>query len=410
LRAIAIDGTSGTTLVCDADGLPVFPPLLYNDSRAADQLSQLRQIASPTSIVLSATSGLAKLSWFGQQPGFSQVRHCLSQADWLGFLLHGQLGISDYHNCLKLGYDARTLQFPQWLLDLPLGSEPAIRAADLLPCVVPPGTPIAPVTPAIAREYYLSPDCLVCAGTTDSNAAFIASGADTVGTAVTSLGSTLAVKLLSTTPVESSLYGIYSHRWGNCWLVGGASNVGGAMLRHFFGDDELARLSRHIDPQQSSPLDYYPLLHPGDRFPSNDPHLLPRLTPRPESDVEFLHGLLESMARIEAQGYRLLQELGATPLTHVYTAGGGAENSTWMAIRARHLQVPVEPALQTDAAFGAALLALKGSTGSSSDAWRNYVMKPQAKEAKILSAQIAPRAVMANSHALEKVVANASKV
>ena len=39
--------------------------------------------------------------------------------------------------------------------------------------------------------------CLVVGGTTDSIAAFLAAGADSVGDAVTSLGSTVAIKRLS---------------------------------------------------------------------------------------------------------------------------------------------------------------------------------------------------------------------
>ena len=39
--------------------------------------------------------------------------------------------------------------------------------------------------------------CLVVGGTTDSIAAFLAAGAERVGEAVTSLGSTVAIKLLS---------------------------------------------------------------------------------------------------------------------------------------------------------------------------------------------------------------------
>ena len=34
-----------------------------------------------------------------------------------------------------------------------------------------------------------------------------------------------------------------------------------------------------------------------------------------ESDVQFLHGMLEGMANIEARAYSLLTELGAAPLT-----------------------------------------------------------------------------------------------
>ena len=55
---------------------------------------------------------------------------------------------------------------------------------------------------------------LRCVGTTDSIAAFLASGAAGVGEAVTSLGSTLAIKLLSAQPVDDSRYGVYSHRLG----------------------------------------------------------------------------------------------------------------------------------------------------------------------------------------------------
>ena len=63
------------------------------------------------------------------------------------------------------------------------------------------------------------------------------------------------------------------------------------------------------------------------------------------------------MARIEARGYQLLQQFGATPLSRVYTAGGGAKNSTWTAIRQRHLQVPMLKPVNSAAAYGTALLA-----------------------------------------------------
>jgi D-ribulokinase len=260
-----------------------------------------------------------------------------------------QLGISDYHNALKLGYDVESLCYPDWL------ERHAYRP--LLPQVLPPGTPIDRVIPEVARELELPADCVVCAGTTDSIAAFMASGVQTPGEAVTSLGSTLVIKLLSHTRVEDSKYGIYSHRWGDLWLVGGASNTGGAVLRQFFSDVELVGLSQDINPNLPSNLDYYPLLTPGERFPINDPNLAPRLTPRPDRSSNFLHGLLEGIAKIEACGYRLLAELGATPLTAVYTAGGGAQNPVWTQIRQRYLPVPILISKHQEAAYGTALLA-----------------------------------------------------
>jgi D-ribulokinase len=352
MRAIAINGTSSTVLLCDGDGNPVDAPLLYNDARGSSVLEELRNIAPPNHTVLSATSSLAKLRWMMQLPSFGEARYFLHQADWLAFLLHGQLGISDYHNTLKLGYDVEKLQYPEWL--------EALQIPIQLPKVLTPGSPIGVIRSEISQQFLFPSNCLVCAGTTDSIAAFLASGAKSLGEAVTSLGSTLVLKFLSRTRVEDARYGIYSHRLGDLWLTGGASNTGGAVLREFFSNAELENLSREIDASKASPLDYYPLLKVGERFPINDPNLSPRLTPRPENPVEFLHGLLESIARIETQGYGLLQKLGADSLTHVYTAGGGAKNPTWTAIRQRNLKVPVTSSTNTEAAYGTALLAQRG--------------------------------------------------
>jgi len=354
IKRIAINGTSSTVLLCDAQGNPVDAPLLYNDARGGEMREQLKNIAPANHTVLSATSSLVKLLWMMQLPSVTKARYFLHQADWLGFLLHGKLGISDYHNALKLGYDVEALQYPEWLNRLQISIQ--------LPKVVIPGNPVGELRSDIADKYNFPKDCVVCAGTTDSIAAFIASGASSTGEAVTSLGSTLVLKLLSRTRVDNSQYGIYSHRFGDLWLTGGASNTGGAVLKEYFTSEELENISQEIDVNKSSELDYYPLLKPGERFPINDPNLLPKIEPRPDNKVEFLHGLLESMSRIEAQGYKLLQDFGADKLQKVFTAGGGAKNQVWSEIRQRYLGVNVVSSSNTEAAYGSALLAMNGLT------------------------------------------------
>jgi len=344
LRAIAISGTSSTVLLCDVRGQPITEPLLYSDSRGQSTLEEIKKIAPKNHVVISATSSLAKLLWWRQKSYFNQAHYLLHQADWLAFLLHGKLGISDYHNTLKLGYDVEQLCYPDWLQQLDCNN--------LFPQVLTPGNTVALITSDQSIRFDVPLDCTIKAGTTDSIAAFLASGATQPGEAVTSLGSTIVLKLLSKTRVTASDYGIYSHRLGNLWLTGGASNTGGAVLKYFFTDQELEILSAKINPEKSSSLEYYPLLEPGDRFPINDPHLPPKLKPRPKDLVEFLHGLLESMARIENSGYQKLQKLSGINLKCVYTAGGGAKNLVWRKIRQRHLGVSVKVATNTQAAYG----------------------------------------------------------
>jgi sugar (pentulose or hexulose) kinase len=355
LERIAINGTSGTVLLCNEQGQPVTDPLLYDDDRGQAVKAQLQELAPGDHLVQSSTSSLAKLLWWQREglwdnaappPGW-QLLH---QADWLAMQLHGQRGVSDYHNALKLGYDVERLCYPQWLNQS--------HFVSLLPPVLTPGAPIAPVQPIVADRWGIPRTCQICTGTTDSIAAFLASGVTQTGEAVTSLGSTLVLKLLSDRFVQDLNLGIYSHRLGSRWLVGGASNTGGAVLSHFFTPAALAALSEQIDPAVPSGLEYYPLLKPGDRFPLNDPHLAPCLEPRPADPRLFLQGLLEGIARIEAQGYQCLSDRGAPPVQRVYTAGGGAQNGTWTKIRARLLGVPVLTSAQSEAAYGTALLGM----------------------------------------------------
>ena len=358
---IAIDGTSGTALLCDRDGIPLDGPLLYNDDRGGEFADTVRAIVPGGAPAASATSAFSKLWWWrqtrfgGTWPAATEGLQLLHQADWLALQLHGRSRQSDYHNALKLGYDPVALRYPAWLLGLDVASA--------LPEVAVPGTVIAPVLPDVSRSLGLPTGCHICAGTTDSIAAFLAAGCDRPGQAVTSLGSTMALKLLSRVPVADRDAGVYSHRFGVLWLAGGASNSGGAVLRHLFPPDEFGQLLDELRDRTDgtpSPYDYYPLIEPGERFPINDPALPPRLDPRPPSRAEFLYGILDGLAAIEATGYAKLAELGADRAIAVLTAGGGAHNPISTALRTRRLGIPVAPSPQADAAYGTARLAAIG--------------------------------------------------
>ena len=284
---------------------------------------------------------------------------------------------SDWHNCLKLGYDVRNKQWPEWMVpcleDAGIGNP--LDGDGVIPMqVVSPGQPMGYVDEDVCKRLGLPPNVAVVGGTTDSNAAFFAAAGTRppFGTSVTSLGSTLAMKQLSNTYVEDAGRGVYSHRFPTfseegeeAWLVGGASNVGCAVLRQLeFSNDELDSLSAEIDPKEDSPLSYYPLAKKGERFPVADSNMEPLLEPVPSSRKEYLHGILQSISNVERDGFLVLQELGAPPPSTVYTCGGGSRNAMWSQMRQRRLgetfaaeTVSVKKAGCTEASFGAALLA-----------------------------------------------------
>jgi hypothetical protein len=243
--------------------------------------------------------------------------------------------------------------WPDWISEI--GLDPA-----LLPSVFPAGTAIGSIDEKQAAALGLPRTCAIVAGTTDGCAAFLASGAEAAGDGVTSLGTTLTIKLLSDTPIFAPHFGIYSHRIGDQWLAGGASNSGGAVIAQYFSQERLDDLMPLLNPREPTGLDYYPLLRPGERFPICDPRLMPRLEPRPAADEMFLQAILEGIASIEALGYRRLEELGATPLRSIRTVGGGARNAAWTDMRLARLGVAAKPARSEHAAAGVARLAWQG--------------------------------------------------
>ena len=347
IAAVAIAGTSGTILPIAADGAPMGPLSLYNDPASDAQRQVIATWAPTASAARGSTSPLARAIGLLTTPGTSRILH---EADWIAGQLCGRFDVTDENNALKTGYDPVARAWPDWIASTGI-------SIGQLPSVLPPGTPLAAVSLAAVERFRLPHDARVAAGTTDGCASVLATGAAQTGDAVTALGSTTTLKLLADRPVFNADHGIYSHRLLGHWLAGGASNAGGTVLARYFTPEQLRTLSERIDPARPSPCDFYPLPEPGERFPVNDPALPPRLTPRPADDSVFLHGLLESIARIEAMGYRRLAELGAPALRHVLTTGGGARNPVWTAIRTRVLGVPVRPAAVTEAAHGAAILA-----------------------------------------------------
>jgi len=353
--AIAIDGTSSTLIACDEHGEPLAKALMYNDSQSTEAAEIISNMTPDDAIHQSgaqgASSSLAKALTLLER--YPQTKHFCHQADWLAASLTGQYDISDENNCLKLGYDIIDRQWPQWLFSSGLKKSQ-------LPKVLAPGSFISTIRVDVAKKLGLNKDCQIIAGTTDSIAAVIATGANQTGDAVTSLGSTLVIKLLSERPVFDASAGIYSHRLGKRWLVGGASNSGGRVLQQHFSQQQLDEMTGHLQPKINTGFNYYPLPATGERFPVNDCHKQAELSPRPEDDRLFFQAILEGISNIEHLGYQKLLELGASKTKRIFTCGGGNNNPAWRKIREQTMGIAIVSAAHTEASYGSALLAKQG--------------------------------------------------
>jgi sugar (pentulose or hexulose) kinase len=346
IGAIAVDGTSGTVLGVDANGQPVAPAQMYNSRGPVDLVRSIAGVAPPESAARGATSALARAIVMQTQRG---VARSIQQADWISGQFSGRFDVTDENNALKLGYDPVARCWPDWLVKV--GVRP-----DHLSTVLPTGT----IARHRASALGLAADVVIVAGTTDGCASFLAAGAERCGDAVTSLGTTLVLKLLSDRPLFDSNLGVYSHRIDDLWLVGGASNSGGAAIAKHFSLDRICELSEKMSPNVPTGLHYYPLAGHGERFPQNNPDMQECVEPRPESDLLFLQALMEGVTRVEKLGYDCLAKLGGPWVNLIRTVGGGAKNAAWRAIRARMLGIPIVDPVDDEPAVGAAKLARRG--------------------------------------------------
>ncbi|MBO1925154.1 FGGY-family carbohydrate kinase [Thiomicrorhabdus sp. 6S3-12] len=324
IDVVIADATSSTVMLCSEKGQLLTHALMYNDAQAEDEAKLIARFQQTykerngdfETAASGVSSSLAKVLYLYQRLRqrnlHNQRLQIVHQIDWLNnyflnFLSEGQC-VSDENNLLKLGYDPAKGDYPQWLRQLLKQEAPQL----CLPEVGIPGEPIGVIHPDLAQRFGFKSDCRILFGSTDSIAGFFASGATSNGDAVTSLGSTLAIKQLAQRPVFSPQHGLYSHKVHQYWLVGGASNSGGKVLLKYYSLEAIKLLdwlavtlwkcatgnkkdiSRNADKALYRALskmcemvvslgDYYPLAASGERFPVADNNYQPRLEAKPES-------------------------------------------------------------------------------------------------------------------------------
>ena len=140
--------------------------------------------------------------------------------------------------------------WPKWFDQLPI-------EMNSLPNIKIPGQSIGELRNSELIDLGFNNKTKVIAGTTDSIAAFLATGAKNTGEAVSSIGTTLVVKLSQISQfIIRNLGSTVS--LGRKLVSGGASNVGGKILKELFSD-RIEELSKDIDSNNLLNLNYYPL-------------------------------------------------------------------------------------------------------------------------------------------------------
>ena len=344
LVSCAVAGTSGTLLACKDNGEPLgkaLPYFLTCPEYSAEINNLFSKECAGSSISGSVGRALRLINKHGNE---IILRH---QADWISGWLLNNWEYGEEGNNIRMGWEISKNSWPERFQNL--------RWFKCLPKIISSGQIMGNICNKKANELNLPKSLKVISGTTDSNAGVLTTlpGNDD---GITILGSTIVIKKFVDKPISGK--GISNHKILGNWLCGGASNAGGAVLLDFFNMEYIKELSHQINPYKSTGIDLLPLSKKGERFPIDDPDLLPKLEPRPVSDSLYLQALLEGLAKIEARGWQKLHELGVDLPRQIITIGGGAKNITWKKIREKEIGIPIKICNRPPAA-GVASIALQ---------------------------------------------------
>ncbi|MGV8026027.1 MAG: FGGY-family carbohydrate kinase [Anaerolineaceae bacterium] len=361
LAGISVDSTSGSLVVIDSNGKPLYPAILYNDNRSQKVVPTIRELCAELEenlgYAFSSSFALPKIVWFQQEfpQLFQKTAHFLSATDFIIGRLTGEYGITDFNNALKTGYDVFHLGWPQIIetgLGIPLGK---------LPKVISPGMYIALTDSKYCSETNLEPDIPVYAGATDGTAAQYASGAVTPGAWNTTLGTTLVLKGITENLVIDPQKRIYCHRhpegW---WMPGGASNTGCEWIGVEFPRADLNAMDRAAESYFPTPLICYPLARKGERFPFIAPDARGFLIGEAVDEPQKFAAGLEGIAMVERLSFDLLKSVGAPLVGPIIINGGSSRSTIWVKLRATILNQALIRPLYSDTCMGAAVLAASG--------------------------------------------------
>lgn len=363
IRAISIDGTSGTIVPLDAAHRPLTNGIMYNDPRARTQAARVHEAMAghekKLGLKFGASFSLPRILW---------IRDCMPevygaasvfahQADYMAGLLCGEYAVSDYSNALKTGYDLIDGRWPE-----PIAGELGLDLSKF-PRIVRPGAPIANVSREAAQRLGLSTGTQVVGGSTDGYASALAAGAVRTGNWASIIGTTFVLKGVTSALVIDPNGSSYSHMLPSGeWLLGGASNIGGRCLNACAAGQSFDALNAASEGLIPTGVRCYPLTEKGERFPFVQPDCLPFYI----GDIwngRLYPALMEGVGFAEKLAFDRMIRLGCSVGDEIYTTGGACRSDLWLRIRASILNRQLKIPTVVDAAMGSALLAASAHLG-----------------------------------------------
>lgn len=370
---MSLTGTTVTLVMCDHDGRPLAPAILWMDTRATPEAARLLAMGSEwfrySGGLLSPEWMLPKALWLkrNQPDVYANAYRIVELTDWLNYRLTrrwtGSLNIvsAEWSYASPLGGWPYELFEKVELDDLP---------GRLPPEIIAPGVQIGTLSAIVANELGLPEDTPVAQGMMDSYAAALGLNVFTAGRVAFSLGTSSAFLILMNSPRSGAgLRGPIPDVYGpGTWALQGGQTSAGAVVRWFVdqlgqgsGYAELDAGAAAIPPGAEGliALDCWQ----GSRSPYLDPQARGAIwgLGLGHSRHHIYRALLEAVA---FGGRQILDTMASAGLEvrELWACGGGTRSDLWMRIHADVMGIPLVIAPYPDmSVVGAAICAAVAS-------------------------------------------------
>jgi xylulokinase len=355
----------------DAKGEVVRPAILWNDQRTGEAVKAMEK-AVPRKEFIQRTGNpaitgfhVAKLVWLrrAEPDNFKRTKHSLLPKDYIGYILTGQMASEPADNS---GTNCFHLATKTW--DADILKELKISAS-LFPTVIASHEITGTLKKDIAKQTGLPEGLPVIAGAGDNAAAAtglgLSSRKPTLGSVSLGTSGVIFAPLSEPTPDPQGRVHLFCHADGGYNLLGVTLSAAGSLQWYHdtfapnipFGD--LVKLAAKSKPG-SNGVTFKPYLA-GERTPHLNPDLRGSFTglSLANNQADVVRSVLEGVTFSLRDALDVINSL--TKLTSCLSTGGGSQSNFWLQMISDVLKLPLStPTYNQGAAYGAALLAMKG--------------------------------------------------
>ena len=373
ITALSITAGTHIAVLCDDDMHPIRNAIMWSDQRAASIMSKLTtskdMIVAESLHAPNPTWTLAHLAWLTENDpeAMHKTQMILPAKDWLRYCLTGHIA-TDLSDAVGLQLvNAHREEWSATLCDLA-----GIKISQL-PDIAPSVSYAGQISESAAKRFKLSPKTAVYTGAIDTSTEILRPS-DDKSDATASIKLASAGVVYMSVPDKTSLppLSCYPHcTESNGWYLASGMNSCTTALdwlrKEVLSDMSLQAFNKCAAKAQPGArgVMFHPYLM-GERAPHWNPDLTASLSgmSRETDKSDIARAGFEGIAFAIRDIKENMEMLTGNAPNRFNLLGGGAKSRLWSQIIADILQLPINIVPNSDAAYGAGLLACLAHTGS----------------------------------------------